>query len=188
MKFLLHTCCAPCVLPIIERLKEEKDLEISLYFFNPNIYPDEEYDRRLEAVRKVAKIYNLPLFVENPGFKTWNEEISAVLPNPPESYPENGDRCSACLSYRLENTADYAAKNGFGAFGTTLSVSLWKNVKAINSLGIELEKENNLVFRDFSEIDPLVARNEEKLLSKKHGIYCQKYCGCKYSIKDLSSK
>ncbi len=188
MKFLLHSCCAPCTLPIVERLKGENRLDVSLYFFNPHIFPKEEYEKRFEAMEKIATIYDLSLFSDNPGLEEWDKKIASSLPFPPETYSENGLRCDVCIKYRVEEAARFASENGFDSFGTTLGVSLWKNTDLIKRLGAQLADELKISFRDFAEIDPRVAHSEERQLSDKYDIYRQKYCGCKYSLRNLSNK
>jgi len=91
---LLHTCCAACALPIIEYLlKEEKVKDITLYFYNPNIYPEEEYKKRLKDVKKVAKIYKLKLIVGKYEHNKWLDYVKKSLPQSPEFYSENSERC-----------------------------------------------------------------------------------------------
>jgi len=179
---LLHTCCATCALPIIEYLlKEEKVKDITLYFYNSNIYPKEEYDKRLKDVEKIAKIYKLK-FV-NGGYKhsEWLEYIKKSLSQPPEEYLENSDRCLSCFRFRLEKTVEFAKRNNFNEFNTTLSVNRFKNINFINEYAEKLSKKYQLTYKILN-IDPNQAYKTGLDLSKRYNLYRQRYCGCEFSM------
>lgn len=177
---LLNVCCAPCGLPIIEDLLSEQKIE-ALYFYNPNIFPEEEYEKRLEETEKVASLYNLKLYQDDYDHANWLKFITGKLSQAPESYPENSERCSLCFRYRLEKTALFAKDEGIPEFATTLSVSRFKDTKFINSYGEELAKTHGLKYIPLS-LDANVAHQKGIELSKKHAIYRQKYCGCEFSL------
>jgi len=179
---LLHTCCAPCALPIIEYLLTEKKVKgLTLYFYNPNIYPEEEYKKRLREVKKISKIYNLKLIVGEYEHDKWLEYLKKSLPHHLESYPENNERCLNCFCFRLDKTAEFAKKNNFHDFTTTLSVNRFKNTNFMNNYGQRLAKENNLNYV-ILELDPNKAYQKELELIKKYNLYSQKYCGCEFSM------
>jgi len=178
---LLHTCCAVCALPIIEYLlKEKKVKDITLYFYNPNIYPKEEYDRRLKDVKKIAKIYKLKFVNGRYKYNEWLEYIKKSLPQLPEEYLENSDRCLSCFRFRLEKTVEFAKKNNFNEFNTTLSVNRFKNIDYINQYAKELAKKHQLIYKTFN-LNPNKAHKVNLELTKKYGLYRQKYCGCEFS-------
>lgn len=181
---LLNVCCAPCGLPIIEYLIKStvNGNNLSLYFYGPNIYPEDEYIRRLGETQKIAALYGLQLFEGDYDHENWLAYVKGKLVNPPEDYPENGERCSACFQYRLQKTALFAKENGFNRFATTLSVSRFKDTAFINGYGEKLAAENQLTYVTF----PLDAGEAHRLgleLSKRHDIYRQKYCGCEFSVR-----
>ncbi len=179
---LLHTCCAVCALPIIEYLlKEEKVKDITLYFYNPNIYPEEEYKKRLKDVEKISKIYKLKLLVGIYEHNRWLDYVKKSLPQPPEKYSENSERCLSCFRFRLEKTAEFVRKNNFDEFGTTLSINRFKNVDYINQYVKKLAKRHQLVYKVFNS-DLNKAYELGLQLTKKYNLYRQKYCGCKFSM------
>ena len=184
MKLLLHCCCAPCAAPLIENLLKKqsfKPAQLVLYYFNPNIQPAEEYQRRLDSMRKLANFYQLSLIVPDYQPNKWFKEIQQSLPRPPVSYSENSKRCSVCFRIRLKSTAQYAYQHHFDNFSSTLSVSLYKNVSVIKQIGQELAKQCQLKFYEFS-ISPQDAKQKGINLSHQLGLYRQKYCGCLFSI------
>lgn len=178
---LLHTCCAVCALPIIEYLLKEKVRDITLYFYNPNLYPEEEYNKRLKDVEKISKIYKLKLIVGKYEHSRWLDYIKKSLPQSPEEYLENSDRCLSCFRFRLEETAEFAKKNNFNEFATTLSMNRFKNVDYVNQCAKKLAKEYQLVYKTF-DLDPNKAYGIGLQLTKKYNLYRQKYCGCEFSM------
>jgi hypothetical protein len=175
---LLNICCATCTLPIVEYLAEAKPV---LYFYSPNIYPPEEYARRRDEARKIAVIYELDFWEGDYDHAAWLSYLEEKLMEPLENYPENGERCQACFQYRLKQTAEFAKENDFDEFGTTLSVSRFKDTDFINNYGKWLAGKYQLNYRTFP-LDPEEAHCKGLQLSKKHNIYRQKYCGCEFSL------
>lgn len=175
---LLNVCCAPCSLPIIEHLQDSK---LALFFYGPNIYPEEEYLKRLGETKKIAAFYGLRLFEGKYDHDAWLSFINEKLSRPPDEYPENSDRCRACFQYRLSGTAAFAKENDFDEFATTLSVSRFKDTAFINQYGKCLADKYNLKYTAF----PLNADEAHCTgleLSRKYNIYRQKYCGCEFSL------
>lgn len=184
-KLLLNVCCAPCALPIIDYLLNvEKRLldQFSLYFYAPNISPEAEYLKRLEETRRIAVQYGVEFLEGGYDHNSWLAYLKERLEAPLESYGENSARCQLCFKFRLLNTAEYAAANNFQEFATTLSVSRFKDVSVINAFGEELAREYNLTYRTFP-LDASQAHKKGLELSKKYGVYRQKYCGCEFSIR-----
>ena len=175
-KLLLHICCAPCATAPLERLSGE--FEITAFFYNPNIYPREEYDRRLSEVQSFFRETGVKL-IEGPfDPETWEERTAGL-----QDEPEGGRRCRNCIELRLQVVAEYASRNGFEAFCTTLTISPHKNASMIHEIGSELQRLIGVEFllEDFKKKDGF-RRSVE--LCREHGLYRQDYCGCAPSLRD----
>ncbi|MBD3426118.1 MAG: recombinase [Candidatus Omnitrophica bacterium] len=171
MKILLHICCGVCAGAVAEKLMIEGH-RVTGYFYNPNIHPVDEYQRRLEASRKVATELGFDL-VEGPyDRQKWFELVKGL-----EYAPEGGDRCRICYRIRLEQTYKYMREKIFGAFTTTLSVSPHKDAAVINSIGREIGGEK-FINADFKKKGGFLRATE---MSREMGLYRQDYCGCVYS-------
>ena len=169
-KLLLHCCCAPCTLGVIERVTEFFD--VTLYWYNPNIMPRQEHDLRLGELRRVADIYGVELVedeYDNERFVTATEGMHDL--------PEGDRRCTVCIGSRIEAAARYASDNGYDYFCTTLSVSPHKDAALINALGARAEKKALWLPSDFKKKDGFLRSGQ---LCKKYGVYRQTYCGCKF--------
>lgn len=178
MKILLHVCCAPCSLGVIDRVLEEGD--VTLHFYNPNIYPSTEYEKRLDALKEVVKTRYPNLEILEYGY---DENEFLCVAKGLETESEGGKRCDECIRLRMTNSAKLAKSLGFDAFTTTLSVSPHKSYPLINKIGKELEKELGIKFidTDFKKKDGFLKSTR---LSKEMGIYRQNYCGCRFSKYD----
>jgi len=175
-KLLLHICCVGCGVYIAQILKEE--FEVVFYFYNPNIFPQDEYEKRLEETKKIAKEYNIELMVGDYNHDVWLGKVKGY-----EKEPERGKRCEICYQDRLENTASRADELGADFFATTLSISPHKDFSKISSIGKNLENKYKINFldKDFKKQDGYKKSVE---LSKKLNLYRQNYCGCEFSIRD----
>lgn len=187
---LLHACCGPCSSYVLEYLC--KHFEITVLFYNPNIYPEQEYKRRLqellnfytnfvpaENVRVIQAPYNPEDFYKTVGTRE-NPELA--------NEPERGERCHRCYELRLQYTYDYACANQFDYFCTTLSISPFKDADMINEIGMRLSEESEgpqtkprWLPSDFKKKNGFKRSLE---LSAEYGLYRQEYCGCIYSIKN----
>lgn len=167
---LLHVCCAPCSTSVIERLKQ--DYDVTLFFYNPNIEPIQEYEKRLNAAERYAKKVNLPIIVGDYDNTEWHNAVKGY-----ESEPEGGKRCSICFRFNLQKTANLAKKKDFDFFTTTLTVSPYKNTEIINKIGKKIDSERFLE-KDFKKEN---GYTHSIKLSKEHNLYRQDYCGCLYS-------
>ena len=176
-KLLLNVCCAPCALPLIEAADSP-----ALFFYGPNIFPREEYDKRLQETEKVAGIYGLKFLTGEYEHENWLKSVMSQLPNLPETYQEGRERCQACFKFRLAGTAKFAKERGFQRFATTLSVSRFKDVSFINRYGDDLARQNGLEYVAF-DLDAGEAHRKGLELSRQHSIYRQKYCGCEFSLR-----
>lgn len=174
-ELLLHCCCGPCATAVVERLSPH--FSLTLFYFNPNTYPREEYERRLASLQKFAEEAcpetRLIVGEYDPG--RYERAVAGI-----ENAEEGGPRCAACVRMRLEETARAAAAGGFEYFCTTLSVSPMKNADAINEAGEALSSRYGTRFlpSDFKKENGF-ARSAE--LSALHGLYRQDYCGCRVS-------
>ncbi len=176
-KMLLHSCCGPCSTAVIDRLKNEYDLTI--FYYNPNIYPLEEYLHRFNEQKRYVKDANLHVVIIDGKYE--DNDLFYRAYKGFENNKEGEERCNICFSLRLDKTAKYAKENGYDIFATTLTVSPHKNAQIINQIGVDLSKKYNIEFlvADFKKKDGYL--NSIKI-SKEYNLYRQNYCGCKYSI------
>ena len=172
-KLLLHACCGVCSAYVPEKLTP--DFNVTIYYENSNIYPSQEFFKRLEATKTMAKKFELPLIEAPYEPAKWFKHVRGYATN-----PERGPRCEKCIGFRLARTMEYAKQNDFTWVATTLSVSRRKNAEQINNLGQALAQNMGLNFlgRDWK-------KQNGELLSQQRAvtadIYRQNYCGCVYS-------
>lgn len=182
-KLLLHVCCGPCAcFPLIFLTPY---FDVSIIFNNSNIYPKNEYLKRLAEVKKVIEYFEreksikIPLFVPPYDNQNYNKDLA-----PYASEKEGGKRCQICFYKRIEEGMKFASENNFDFFATALSVSPYKNAQVLNSIGKELEAKYPKVkffYSDFKKKDGfLIGRR----LANKLNLYEQDYCGCLYSYLD----
>jgi len=174
-KLLLQICCAPCGTYISrERLLPKYNL--TWYFYNPNLNTEEEYEKRLHYVKLAADKLKIDLVVEPYEHYSWLDKARCRAAD-----PERGERCVICCRDRLEKTAQYARKNNFALFGTTLLVSPYKDGETIRAIGKELSGSDLVFLDDDFQSDDGYRHSQE--LAKELGFYRQKYCGCEYSLR-----
>lgn len=182
---LLHSCCGPCSTQVIDFLKDY--FIITIYYYNPNIEPKNEYlKRKNEQIRFINefnkrnedKIYFLDCDYDN---DIYEQEVGDI-----EQIREGGPRCSKCFCLRLERTAKKALNDNYDYFGTTLTVSPHKNSQVINKLGEEISKKINIpyIYGDFKKNDGYKKSIE---FAREYDLYRQDYCGCLYG-KELQNK
>lgn len=182
-KLLLHVCCAPCASSVIEYLEGYVDL--TLFFYNPNISDREEFYYRLsELQRFVEERGGVQYKIITPKYES--DEFS-ILARGLEDESEGGARCKKCYRCRLEATARAALDGGFDFFATTLSVSPYKNAEALNTIGAELEKSLGVAYlpSDFKKKNGYLRSIE---LSSIYNLYRQDYCGCSFSAAEASRR
>jgi predicted adenine nucleotide alpha hydrolase (AANH) superfamily ATPase len=175
MKLLLHLCCAHCGIAALEKL--ESRFQISLFWYNPNIYPEKEEQRRKKDALKLAKIYKKN-WAEIKGKEVfWRQKMQGY-----ETEPEGGKRCWLCFQERLEKTVQEAKKNKFDYWSTSLTTGPQKSAKKINDLGRALAQKYDLPFweDDYKKQDGF---KKSVILGKKYNFYRQNYCGCIFSQK-----
>lgn len=175
-KLLLHACCAPCSSAVLELLKD--CFEITLFFYNPNIYPAHEFNFRLEELKRLVNEMGLTdVKIVSPEYD--NSEFEAISDGL-EDLPEGGARCAGCYSLRLSKTVDYAAQHGFDYVTTTLSISPHKNASLLNETGLALCADEKVKYlcSDFKKGE---GYKRSCALSREYNLYRQNYCGCIYS-------
>ena len=170
---LLHTCCGPCSTACIERLKD--NFNVTVYFYNPNIEPKEEYLHRKEVQLKLLKELNIPYIDADYDNEVFREKTKGL-----ECEPEGGARCPVCFKIRMGKTAQVAHDNGFDYFCTSLTVSPHKNSAIINLIGDSIGEKEGIKFlhSDFKKREGYKRSIE---LSKEYDLYRQDYCGCLYA-------
>lgn len=173
LSVFLHSCCGPCACYTTSYLME-KGYRPTLFFYNPNIHPYQEYQRRLEGLQQLAAIRDLPAIVE-PQY-----ELESFL-GQVAADPQFGKRCETCYWIRLNKTAQKAKELGFVKFSTTLLISPYQNRALICSIGEKLAKEYGLTFVDE---DFRAGFRQSQAMAKEYGLYRQGYCGCIYSEKE----
>lgn len=173
---LLHICCAPDATVVIERLRSEYD--ITAFFYNPNIHPENEHNLRLQEMLELAEKLKIPCKYAEYDAQNWFALVKGH-----ESVPEGGSRCEICFRMRLEKTAQFAAAERFDLFTTVLSVSPHKNADLINQIGIKVGETYHIPFMEanFKKQDGFKRSLE---LSRYYGLYRQDYCGCIFSKKE----
>ena len=179
-RLLLHVCCAPCLSGVLEYAA--RFFETSLLYYNPNIAPREEYEKRLKEVERLVAEMPLESAVEILPCAYGNEAFEAMAQGLRDA-PEGGARCMACFRLRLSYTAKLAKERGFDYFTTTLSISPLKNAQALGAIGEELGEEYGVAHlpSDFKKRDGYKRSTQ---LSKEYGLYRQDYCGCVYSVRE----
>jgi predicted adenine nucleotide alpha hydrolase (AANH) superfamily ATPase len=172
MNVILHICCGVCAAGAADVLLKEGH-RVTGYFYNPNIYPEEEYVLRLEAARRTAEHLGFDLVegIYEPG--NWISAVAAF-----QDEPEGGQRCLICYRVRMANSYNYMVAAGADAFSSTLTISPHKSAIAINRIGTEIGG-NSFMARDFKKKDGFKKAAE---MAKSWGIYRQYYCGCVYSL------
>lgn len=173
-KILLHSCCAVCSAYPLEKLS---GCETVVYFFNPNIYPASEYDRRCDELVKYCVKKDIECFVDEYDTALWYNFIKGL-----ENEPEKGARCLKCFEFRLERAAQKAVELGIGDFTTTLSVSPHKNSEKIFEIGNKIAQRYgiNFVSENFKKQNGFIKTIQ---LAKENDFYRQQYCGCEFSMK-----
>lgn len=181
---LLHSCCAPCSSYVLEYLSEY--FAITVYYYNPNIYPPEEYDKRVVEQQRLIASMNVTHPVSFRAAKYRPEEFYDCVRGM-EKLPEGGARCLSCYELRLREAAKLAAELGFDYFATTLSISPMKRSEALNEIGEKLEKEYQTAYLP-SDFKKRGGYQRSVELSLQHGLYRQNYCGCVYSKKEQEER
>lgn len=176
-KILLHSCCAPCSAAIIESLLKD-GIRPTVFYCNPNIFPREEYEHRKAENIRYVKSLDLDFVDADIDRQKWLEVICGL-----ENEPERGLRCLECFKFRLLKTAEYANRNGFRVFTTSLASSRWKDLNQIFEAGeFAASAYPNTLFWSKNWRKGGLSERRKKLV-QEHGFYRQNYCGCEFSIR-----
>ncbi|HTL46724.1 MAG TPA: epoxyqueuosine reductase QueH [Verrucomicrobiae bacterium] len=179
-KVLLHSCCAPCSGSVIEDI-HKSGIDLTIYFYNPNIHPREEYDLRKEENIRFAKKNGIPFIDADYDADRWFQEMKGH-----EMDPERGERCSMCFEMRFVKTAEYASKNGFKVITSCLAISRWKDFDQVTNAGIRAASLFPGVtywaynWRKDSGSQRMIE------IAREERFYQQQYCGCAYSLRDTN--
>lgn len=174
---LLHTCCAPCSSAIVECLVKH-GITPTIYYFNPNIFPLEEYEIRKNECSRYAKSLGLEIVDEDYDHEIWLSEMKGL-----ENEPERGGRCLKCFKMRLLKTAQYAREHGFTVITTTLASSRWKSLEQIEEAGHYAESQvPEVTFWTQNWRKGGLSERRIQII-KEYGFYNQQYCGCEFSMR-----
>ena len=182
-KVLLHSCCAPCSAAILEWMGQN-GYEPTILFYNPNIFPEEEYLKRKNEIVRYAQEIEVAI-VDLDGNELWEQQHAQWLECTVglENEPERGGRCLACFRHRLCVAADYAAGHGFPLFTTTLASSRWKDIRQINEAGFHAEEHCGRGLTRFWDRNWRKGGLYERRNILARQFYNQQYCGCEFSLR-----
>ncbi len=175
-KILLHACCGICSAYPVSFLKDA-GYEVVVYFYNPNIYPDVEYQKRLEAEKILCENSGVELLVEEYNQEEFFDYVKGF-----ETEPEKGLRCDKCFELRLMKTANKAKELGIENFTTSIVISPHKNFQKLSTIGEEIASKTGINFLaiDFKKKDGFLKTNK---IANSLSLYRQNYCGCKFSMR-----
>ncbi len=179
-KLLLHSCCAPCSGEVMEALIAS-NIDFTIYFYNPNIHPVQEYEIRKDENKRFAELHNIPFIDADYDKDNWFERAKGM-----EWEPERGKRCTMCFDMRFERTALTAHEQGFDVISSSLGISRWKNMTQINDCGVRAaSRYPSLVYWTYNwRKKGGAARMYD--IAKRENFYKQEYCGCVYSLRDTN--
>lgn len=175
---LIHACCATCAGYVIQKLSE--NYQPIIYFYNPNIQPEDEYLKRRDELKMYTAKLSIPFYEDKPDFQGWQISIKGL-----ENEPEKGKRCSICFHHRLDKAAEFASSLNIKIFTTTLTISPHKNSLEILRIGKEIASSyHHLLFleENFKKKDGF---KRTMTIALEEGFYRQNYCGCQYSKPEL---
>lgn len=178
-RLLLHSCCGPCSSSVLETLT--KYFDVTLLWYNPNLYPQEEFERRfatqIELVEKMGLAEEVPVLAESRKHDDYLRRVEGL-----EAEPEGGKRCTECFRLRLVECAKLARQYGFAYFCTTLTVSRHKDAERLNALGEEIGKAFGVEWLP-SDFKKRGGELRSQQLAEQYGLYRQNYCGCEFSLR-----
>ena len=190
---LLHACCGPCSSYVLEYLF--KYFDITVFYYNPNIYPQEEYERRLAELKKLYEIFppalegKVKVIEQNYDPEEFYKAVGTRENPELAREAEKGERCRRCYEFRLRRAYEFASENHFEYFCTTLSISPFKDAEKLNVIGEQLEKEGGVECPHWLPSDFKKKNGFKRSLeiSEEYGMYRQDYCGCVYSKTNKNS-
>lgn len=178
---LMHSCCAPCAGELMEQILAN-GIDLTIFFYNPNIHPKKEYDIRKEENIRFAEKMGIPFIDADYDVQDWFARAKGM-----EKEPERGVRCTMCFDMRFARTALYAYENGFSVITSSLGISRWKNMDQINDCGKRAaEPYEGVQYWDYNwRKEGGSARMYD--IAKREEFYAQQYCGCIYSLRDSNA-
>ncbi|MCV6637281.1 epoxyqueuosine reductase QueH [Candidatus Albibeggiatoa sp. nov. NOAA] len=177
---LLHSCCAPCTGEIMQAMKDSS-IPFSVIFYNPNIHPEKEYEKRKQENKVYADRLGVEFVDLDYDPDNWFARAKHLA-----AEPERGDRCTVCFDMRLERSALYAHEHGFKVFTSSLGVSRWKNMQQVNGCGLNAAKHyDDLIYWDYNWRKKGGSQRMVEI-TKQEDFYRQEYCGCVYSLRDTN--
>lgn len=180
-RLLLHSCCAPCSGEVMEALIASQ-IDFTIFFYNPNIHPVQEYEIRKHENIAFAEKHQIPFVDADYDKDNWFARAKGL-----EWEPERGKRCSVCFDMRFERTALYAHEHGFPVISSSLGISRWKDMNQINDSGVRAaQRYPDLIYWTYNwRKGGGAARMYE--IAKRENFYKQEYCGCVYSLRDTNA-
>ncbi len=180
-RILLHSCCAPCAAEIMDALAASK-IETTIFFYNPNIHPRDEYEIRKQENIRYAEKLGMEFIDADYDAKNWFDRTAGL-----EMAPERGERCTVCFDMRFERTAHYAHEHGYKLISSTLGISRWKNMDQINGCGVRAASRYPEM--EYWTFNWRKQGGSQRMIeiSKDEEFYQQEYCGCVYSLRDTNA-
>eukprot|EP00873_Tetraselmis_striata_P025901 jgi/Tetstr1/446165/TSEL_003566.t1 len=177
-KVLLHSCCAPCSGAMVHEMRKG-GLDITIFFYNPNIHPRKEYELRKAENVRYAKKLGIPFVDADYDADNWFERAKGL-----EHSPERGARCTMCFDMRMDRTALHAAEHGFPIFTTTNATSRWKDINQVNASGIQAAQKYEGVDYWVYNWQTQQMTDLKYRINAQEEFYKQEYCGCAFSLRD----
>ena len=179
-RILLHSCCAPCAGEVIEAI-HASGIEQTIFFYNPNIHPEEEYRLRKDENKRFCEKLDIPFIDADYDTDNWFARTKGM-----ENEPERGKRCTACFDMRFERTALFAHEHNFPVISSTLGISRWKNMNQINDCGVRAASHYPEITYWTYNWRKQGGSQRMVELAKAENFYQQEYCGCVYSLRDTN--
>lgn len=181
-RLLLHSCCAPCAGEVMEAV-QASGIDFTVYFYNPNIHPKQEYEQRKDENIRFCEALGVPFVDGDYDTGHWFDRIKGL-----EHEPERGRRCSVCFDMRFERSALYAHEHGFPLVSSTLGISRWKNMEQINESGVRAAaRYENLTYWTLNWRKKGGSQRMIEI-AKREQFYQQEYCGCVFSLRDTNRR
>ncbi|NRB11018.1 MAG: epoxyqueuosine reductase QueH [Rickettsiaceae bacterium] len=179
-KVLMHSCCSTCAGPLMEKMLAA-GIELTIFFYNPNIHPRREYELRKKDNIRYAEKLGIEIIDADYDVQNWFARAKGM-----EHDPERGKRCSMCFDMRFERTALYAYENDFKIITSALGISRWKNMEQINDSGVSAAKKYGIIYWTYNwRKNNGSSRMYE--IAKEEKFYKQEFCGCIYSLRDTNN-
>lgn len=179
-RLLLHSCCAPCAGEVMEAVRAS-GIDFTVYFYNPNIHPRQEYEMRKRENIRFCERMDVPFVDGDYDTDHWFDRVEGL-----ENEPERGRRCTVCFDMRFERTALYAHEHGFPLISSTLGTSRWKNMEQINDCGVRAASRYHEI--TYWTLNWRKKGGSQRMIeiAKREGFYQQEYCGCVFSLRDTN--